>query len=91
MHCYCITLGLTAGAASAYTLAATTCNSDNAKTVDDIEFSFCQGGTYCSLTDQVLVTPDDGLGNTDYTIDVVVSLGYEPTTLEISNAEIDAW
>lgn len=69
----------------------TTCNHENAKTVDDIGFSFCRGGTYCTPADVLSVTPDDGLGNINYTIGVVVSLGYEPTTLEISNPGNDAW
>ena len=82
---------LTAGKGSAYTLNVTTCDLTNAETTDTILFEFCQGGTYCTPTDFVEVAPHDGLGTVGQSIGVPVSVGYEPTTLVISNPLEDGW
>lgn len=71
------------GVISAYKLHVHTCNWDYADSSDPITFSFCSGGDFCLVTEVVQSTAFDVI-NQD--VEVLVSLGYVPTTMVITNS-----
>lgn len=79
------------GGSYAYTLSAKTCDAQYSTTTDIITFSFCKGGTHCTPVEEVTLTEDDGLDTNDHVIDIPVSIGYEPTTVVVSNTGNNAW
>lgn len=82
------------GRACAYTLYVTSCDvTDGGTHEEEISFSFCQGGKYCNSEDTVEELPAGTLIDTDgSTIEIPVSLGFLPTTIDFSfQGDGDAW
>ena len=79
-----------------YTLRITSLNETFSGTSDeDIIFSFCEGGSYCTpgADDEVSLPPDSDIDVDGGEVLVTVSLGYEPTTMLITKSlnNGDAW
>lgn len=87
------TFASTADRAHAYTLRVTTCTHQYSKTSDeDFTFEFCTGGSYCEPGDDLVYLPSGVSISDGSTIEISVSLGYEPTTVDIvKNSGYDAW
>lgn len=87
-----LSLHLAAGGVSAYTLVVTSCDQEHSGSGDTFGFGFCDGGTYCTVTDTMDSPGSSGITDVATAVEVTVSFGYVPTTMEISNADgIDAW
>ena len=79
-----------------YTLRIKSKNETFSGTSDEeIIFSFCEGGSYCTpgADDEVSLPSDSGIGVDGGEVLVTVSLGYEPTTMVITKSSDngDAW
>lgn len=86
-----------AGRASAFTLEVTSCNMTYSGITDadeeTITFYFCKGGSYCELSDEVKLPPHSGIDVDGGMVEIPVSVGYVPTTMEVRMADgsSDSW
>ena len=77
-----------------YTLRIKRANLTFSGTSDEgINFSLCEGGSYCTPDDMVPLPADSDIAEDGGDVLVTVSLGYEPTTMSIekSSDNGDAW
>lgn len=87
-----LSLHLAAGGVSAYTLVVTSCDQEFGGSGDIFVLGFCDGGTYCTVADTMDSPGSSGITDAATSVEITVSFGYVPTTMEISNADgIDGW
>lgn len=83
-------LGIVTGA-NGFDLRIKTCNESNSGTDDTVSMRFCSGGSTCVVGKPNEYNIYGELAHLGAWNDFVVPLDYEPTTMEISKAGVDAW